>query len=293
MAIDMILFPSGYFDPVKVDEDLQMEYEAVLSTGLFDVGIFGYDKWFNEGKLVLRTETGSGAKISETKQEKTAVYRGWMMKPEQYEKFYQLLLERNVRLITEPDSYRLMHIFPNVYDLVKEDTAKMRTYPLRTQINVHELKKEFKRFMIKDYVKSVKGTRFPRYFDKDVSQEDFDRWMEVFYQYRGGLLTGGICVKEYLDLKVYGEATNEYRVFYLNHETAAVSRNSLQADYVPAPPQELIEKYRNLDSPFYTVDYGELADGSWKVLEAGDGSVSGLSEGQDAEHFFRALYHCF
>ena len=110
MAIDMILFPSGYFDPVKVDEDLQMEYEAVLSTGLFDVGIFGYDKWFNEGKLVLRTETGSGAKISETKQEKTAVYRGWMMKPEQYEKFYQLLLERNVRLITEPDSYRLMHI---------------------------------------------------------------------------------------------------------------------------------------------------------------------------------------
>lgn len=293
MAIDMILFPSGYFDPVKVDEDLQMEYEAVLSTGLFDVGIFGYDKWFNEGKLVLRTETGSGAKISETKQEKTAVYRGWMMKPEQYEKFYQLLLERNVRLITEPDSYRLMHIFPNVYDLVKEDTAKMRTYPLHTQIDVHELKKEFKRFMIKDYVKSVKGTRFPRYFDKDVSQEDFDRWMEVFYQYRGGLLTGGICVKEYLDLKVYGEATNEYRVFYLNHETAAVSRNSLQADYVPAPPQELIEKYRNLDSPFYTVDYGELADGSWKVLEAGDGSVSGLSEGQDAEHFFRALYHCF
>lgn len=293
MAIDMILFSSSYFDPGKVDEDLQMEYEAVLSTGLFEVGIFGYDKWFNEGKLILRTATGADVKAGETGQEKTAVYRGWMMKPEQYEKFFQSLSERNVRLITEPDSYRLMHIFPNVYDLVKEDTAKMRIYSLHTQINVNELKNEFKRFMIKDFVKSVKGTKFPRYFDQEISQEDFDRWMEVFYQYRGGLLTGGICVKEYLDLKMYGKTTNEFRVFYLNHEPATVSRNSLQADYVPAPPRELIEKYRDLNSPFYTVDYGELADGSWKILEAGDGSVSGLSEGQDTEHFFRTLYYCF
>lgn len=52
-------------------------------------------------------------------------------------------------------------------------------------------------------------------------------------------------------------------------------------------------EYRDLDSPFYTVDYGELADGSWKILEVGDRSVSGLSESQDAEHFFRALYYCF
>ena len=54
-----------------------------------------------------------------------------------------------------------------------------------------------------------------------------------------------------------------------------------------------LEKYRNLASPFYTVDYAELEDGSWKIVEAGDGSVSGLSEGQDYEHFFRTLYHCF
>ena len=59
------------------------------------------------------------------------------------------------------------------------------------------------------------------------------------------------------------------------------------------PPKELIEKYQNLSSVFYTVDYAELEDGTWRVIEAGDGEVSGLSDGQDYEAFFRALYHCF
>ena len=55
--------------------------------------------------------------------------------------------------------------------------------------------------------------------------------------------------------------------------------------------KELVEKYKNLPSIYYTVDFAELADGTWKVIEAGDGSVSGLSEFQDAEQYFRALYY--
>lgn len=42
--IDMILFPSSYFDIDKVDEDLQKEYEAVVATGLFDVALIKYEK---------------------------------------------------------------------------------------------------------------------------------------------------------------------------------------------------------------------------------------------------------
>ncbi len=167
----------------------------------------------------------------------------------------------------------------------------MEIYPLHEQIDVEVLKKRFPRFMIKDFVKSVKGTEFPRFFDASVSQEEFDKWMAVFYKYRGDLLTGGICVKEFLDLKFYNNRPNEYRVFYANGEIVTISRNSGQHGYTPEPPKELIEKYRNLPGCYYTVDYAELADGSWKVMEAGDGSVSGLSENQNAEHYFRALYH--
>ena len=282
--IDTLLFPSGVFNKTQVDEDLKAEYDAALSTGLFKIILFSYEDWFHNGSIVIR---------SSPDEIQSAIYRGWMMKPEQYEKFYNGLIEHNIKLVTKPEQYNLMHIFPNVYKYVKEDTAKTEVYPLHTQIDVDDLKKRFVRFMVKDYVKSVKGTEFPRYFDRSITQEEFDKWMEVFYKFRGELLTGGICIKEFLDFKHYGDRTNEYRVFYANHEIATVSRNSAQGNYTPLPPQNLIEKYRNLGSIFYTVDYAELEDGRWKVVEAGDGGVSGLSEFQDYELYYRALYHSF
>ena len=227
--VDLILFPSSYFDVSKVDEDLQAEYDAVKATGLFDVILFGYDKWFEEDQLVIKD-------IPQV--ERTAVYRGYMMNPEKYERFYQHLLENNIRLITTPKEYELMHIFPNVYELLKDDTAKMEIYPLHTQINVDSIKHTIGRFMVKDYVKSVKGTEFPKYFGEDITQEEFDQWMEVFYKYRGNLLTGGICIKEYLNLKHYDDHTNEYRVFYINNKIATITRNSGQNIYAPLPPQQ-------------------------------------------------------
>ena len=81
-------------------------------------------------------------------------------------------------------------------------------------------------------------------------------------------------------------------MFYMNHEIATVSRNSGQLSTAAAPPKALVEKYCNLPSVFYTVDFAELDNGTWQIIEAGDGSVSGLSEGQDYKAFFRALYQC-
>jgi hypothetical protein len=282
--IDLLLFPSSYFSTYRVDEDLQQEFDAASATGLFHIIFFNYDKWFREGELVL-----SDTPITPC----TAVMRGWMMKPEQYSLFYQELENHNIRLITKPDEYTLMHSFPNIYKTFGTDTARMEIFPLHKQIDVEEVKKSFRRFMIKDYVKSVKGTEFPRFFDASVTQKEFDEWMEIFYKYRGNLLTGGICVKEFLDLRFYGDKTNEYRVFYISNEIATVSRNSNQKIYTQEPPKGLLEKYKNLASHYYTIDFAELADGSWKIIEAGDGSVSGLSPNQNIEQYFRALYQAF
>lgn len=282
--IHAVLFPSSYQGLNKVDEDLQKEYDAVRNTGLYDVILFGYEKWFCDGKLVLNHVPGEMI---------TAVYRGWMMRPERYEAFYGKLLEKNIRLITTPEEYRQFHVFPNVYPLIAESTARTMIFPEGTPVDLEAVKARFKRFMVKDYVKSVKGTNFPVYFENTVSQDEFDQWMSVFYKYRGELFTGGICVKEFLELKKYHSKTNEYRVFYINHEPATISRNSGQIPLTEAPPRGLIEAYSRLPGKFYTVDYAELEDGSWKIIEAGDGSVSGLSENQDYEAFFRALYQCF
>lgn len=284
MSLETIVFPSSYFDHTEIDEDLKAEYDAVMETKNFDVVIFSYDKWFNEGVLCLNK------KPDETR---TAVYRGWMMKPENYKAFYERLLSENIRLVTSPEEYSLFHIFPNIYPELIRDTARMLIYPDVESIDLEEVKKKFPKFMVKDFVKSVKGTEFPKFFDGSVTENEFQSLMEIFLKYRGGLFTGGICIKEFLPLKHYGTRTNEYRVFYANHNIISVCRNSGQGAYTPTPPQELTEKYRMLGSPYYTIDCAELEDGSWKILESGDGQVSGLSDGQDAYSYFKLLYQAF
>ena len=264
-----------------MDEDLAEEYRAARLAGGFETVVFDYQAWFREQQLRL-------SYVPE--REITAVYRGWMMKPEQYAVFYRELLSQKIRLLTTPEMYEKLHLFPRVYPELLPDTARMLTFPLHTEIDVRACLKVFPRFLVKDYVKSVKGSEFPAYFDENCSQEAFNVWMELFYRYRGDLLTGGICIKEFLDLKRYGGRTNEYRVFYVNHEPICISRNSGQEGKVAEPPTELVQRYRKLSSVFYTLDYAELSDGSFTILESGDGSVSGLASGEDAANFYRKLY---
>jgi len=283
-VIEYILFPSSYYSIQKIDEDLQQEYDAVLSTKLFKTIFFGYDQWFHENKIVLTEKPLKKA---------MTVYRGWMMNPKQYADFYNTLMDYNICLITSPEEYEKCHIFPNVYPEIIQDTARMMVYSDLASIDLWQIKKTFPRFMIKDFVKSVKGTEFPKFFTARVEEEEFKKWMEVFYKYRGSLYTGGICVKEYLDLKTYDGKTNEYRVFVINHRIATICRNSLQPKYTKELPIEFAEKYLHLNSPMYTIDWAELEDGTWKIIEAGDGQVSGLSENQNFETFFRALYYSF
>ena len=130
----LIIFPSSYFDVNKIDEDMEDEYDGAIATGLFSCVIFGYDIWINEGKLVLTS-------IPEEKRK--AVYRGWMMKPEKYEAFYNALLEYNIELITKPENYKLMHMFPNVYSHFGNDTAAMKIFPLYETIKVSELNQDY------------------------------------------------------------------------------------------------------------------------------------------------------
>lgn len=281
--LEIILFPSDYFDETAVDADFHEEYEAVKENETLTPVLFSYKAWFEEEKLVLSESFDKFDKVI------GGIYRGWMMQPEQYKHFYDALKKQKIYLLTHLEEYCKLHIFPNVYDDVKEDSARILLFPLHKPIDIARVKELFPRFMVKDYVKSVKGTNFPNFFDESVTQEEFDQWMEIFYKHRGNLLTGGVCIKEYLDLKRYDGKTNEYRMFCCDGIGISLEPNSGQFNFTPKPPRELLEKYTSLDSPFYTVDFAELTDGSWKVIETGDGGVSGLSDGQDARAFYRAL----
>ncbi len=151
-------------------------------------------------------------------------------------------MKLQIELVTEPAGYEYFHYFPNVYRSIKGDTPRIITVPLASPYQIKDIQKQFNRFMVKDYVKSVKGTDFPKFFTKKTTEEEYQKAMELFYKYRGELISGGLCFKEYIDLKTYGDKTNEYRVFYVSNEVATISRNSLQPNYTPELPLELINK---------------------------------------------------
>lgn len=273
-----ILFPSDYFNRNKIDAELEQEYEAAIKAG-FDVMLFDYSSWFESRKLLLNRDSDCDL----------ILYRGWMMKPELYCEFEKQLKSLEYHLIVDSSSYKRLHEFVHVYPIVRNDTAPMMKFPLHTRIDVKFLQDTFGRFMVKDYVKSVKGSDFPVYFDSSIIQSEFDNWMEKFYEYRGDLLTGGICIKKYLDLKKYGRSTNEYRAFYYHNELMMLMKSSNQIMEYGKPPVELINKYKMLDSPFFTIDFAELEDGSWTVIECGDGQVSGITDSSQTELFYKLL----
>lgn len=273
-----ILFPSDYLNRNKIDTELEQEYIAAKKAG-FGVMLFDYSSWFESKKLVLNQNVDCDL----------VLYRGWMMKPELYCEFEKQLKGLGYYLIVDSSSYKRLHEFVNVYSIIRNDTAPIMKFPLHTRMDVEFIKSTFGRFMVKDYVKSVKGSDFPVYFDSTITQAEFDGWMEKFYQYRGDLLTGGICIKKYLDLKKYDGYTNEYRAFYYHNELMILMKSSNQSDACCNPPFELIHKYKILDSPFFTLDFAQLEDDSWIIIESGDGQVSGITDSSQTETFYRML----
>lgn len=280
----IIMFPSSYNKISQVDIDLQNEFKAAIYNN-FSIVFFDYTKWFQHNILELFYYNNL------IPDNENVLYRGWMMKPNQYELFYKECQKQGLSLIIDPIQYKNFHIYPNIYPYIKKDAAPIMTFSLNEKINVSTVYQRLGPFMIKDFVKSVKGTDFPKFFDEKTSQNEFDNWMQKFRQYRGLLLTGGIVCKKYYNLKLYNNKQNEYRVFYGNGNIISICENSNQSGITKKPPDSLILKYANLPSAFYTVDYAELSDDSWIIIEAGDGQVSGPSPNQDLCQFYRNIYY--
>jgi len=267
----LILFPSDYFNLKNVEPDYAAEYEAVSSIPEFKVVLFNYDGLAASGPIkVYPKDYHKG----------DCVYRGWMLTPEQYITLYNFLLDRNITLINTPEEYSACHLFPSVRGTIEQHTPKSLCFALGEAVDWALVNKTFNKFMIKDYVKSVKGTKFPAYFETPIEAAEMDKRIAEFIELRGSLFTGGIVLKEYVDFKKYGGATNEYRAFFLKGQLLSLCRNSNQPDTCKPVPLDFVNRFDKLKSNYYTVDFGELPDGRWVVIETGDGQVSGLSPNQ-------------
>ena len=86
-----LLFPGSYMDYRKIDmdyrkidEDMQEEYRAAVETGLYHTILFNYDEWVAGGSLRMTEREASPDTYC-------VVYRGWMLKPEEYLRLFEEL----------------------------------------------------------------------------------------------------------------------------------------------------------------------------------------------------------
>ena len=69
----------------------------------------------------------------------------------------------------------------------------------------------------------------------------------------------------------------------------SITKNSNQLNGCSTIPQAYCMKFNSLPSKYYSIDFAELYDGRWIVIETGDGQVSGLASGQSVDKYYEEM----
>lgn len=280
----IVLYPCEYGNINKVDEDYKFEQMIAQKNGIITY-LFNYDAFTSMGEK-LKLNFG---RIDKTNQIQ-AIYRGWMMKPEKYKEFYEeLLIKHNIKLVNNPEEYENAHLFNKAFDKLMDYTPKIAIYYGNEEIDWDEVKDYFDKFMIKDFVKSVKEWDFPEYFDYTHTNTQMEQYVKRFKELRGDLLTGGIILKEYVELDKTGGNTHEFRGFFYRGRLITLYHNSDNHSDSLDKVIKFANKLPKLESNFYTIDFAITKDNKIIVIECGDGQVSGLPSEKEADLLYESL----
>lgn len=289
-----ILFPSEPFEPRQVDGAFAHEREAALSAG-FDVALFDQ---------VLLAEGDAREALARNRITGSAVYRGWMLTVLQYTALYDSLFERGVELVSSPQRYAFCHELPNNYPALEGDTPRSVWCAVAGEPNIEAILRCAAQLgpgpaVLKDYVKSQKhywndACYIPNAADSDHVEAVVRRFLEL----QGAELNGGLVFRSYVPLQVVGQHPTsgmplaaEFRSFWFDGKLVLSHKywgrlTSFDTELPLEWMQRLVSK---IDSAFFTMDVALKEDGTWVVIELGDGQVASLPSPDLAPQFFRDL----
>lgn len=281
------LFCNHPLYPRRVDEDYEQEYqEAGLK---HPCALFSYED-MEAGKLSLYGEEISGLTI----------FRGWMMRPEMYRKFYAALGERGIYLINTPDEYERYHLLPGWYgDFASETTETVWENEGKIENALSLAKQRNGSYIVKDFVKSRKHEWYDACFIKDIADaENTGKVIRNFVERQGSALVGGVVLRKFEPLKQTGfheisgmPLSEEYRVFIYAGKVLLIDDYWADQAEVKLSAEELkwIDSIADrVKSNFATVDIARKIDGKLIIIEFGDGQVSGLQQIKPLS-FYRAF----
>ncbi|MER5883201.1 ATP-grasp domain-containing protein [Streptomyces sp. NPDC001941] len=230
-------------------------------------------------EAVARVERGTGP----------LWYRGWMLPAERYAQLARALAGRGRTLVTDAAQYRTAHELPGWYGTLAEATPASVWLPTEPGVvpPVERLAELAARLppgavVVKDYVKSRKHEWDEACFVPDAADHArLSRVVGRFVELQEEFLAGGIVLRAFEDFT--GE---ERRVWWVDGEPVLTTAHP-DADATTAPDPggrplpapdlaRVAPLVRALGCPFVTTDMALRTDGAWRVVEVGDGQVSGL-----------------
>ncbi|GGY87153.1 ATP-grasp domain-containing protein [Streptomyces nitrosporeus] len=222
-------------------------------------------------------------------------YRGWMVQAERYGELERALAARGCSLSTRAAAYRTAHELPGWYAVFAGLTPRSVWCGLAPgagppdAVSLARLAGPLGAGpgVVKDFVKSRAHEWHEACFVPELT--DTGRLAAVvtrFLELQEDSLAGGLVLRAYEPFAAEGEA----RVWWVDGVPVAVTAHPGTPDRLPSPPLDAVgEAVRRLGCRWVTTDLALREDGVWRVVEVGDGQVSGLPAGEDGHAVFAAL----
>jgi hypothetical protein len=284
-----ILFPVNEFrrEKEEVDPAFKTEEDAAINLG-FTVYYYDHGALVDDKELRLVRHT--------FKKDLCGIVRGFMMTDDQYLILFQELANIHLNLLNTPEMYNLTHYYPNVFPFIEDNASPSIWFPSQGEEDIYNNKDmidqwivDNKKFIVKDYVKSSKNKGILLYDNDEADFDDVRNFLMRVFAARGSLFNKGFVFKKYLNPIMEVNYTKEIRIYVLKNEIVSMAGNNGEDITIPPVVTTIMQQIIPLiNSNFYTIDMLECDDG-WKIIESGDGQVSGLATQDYPENFFYAL----
>ncbi len=262
----ILLVPANPLRPRRPDEHFAAEAEAAREAGL-DVAVVDHDALTRVDDVERAVASVSGSGV--------AVYRGWMLRSEQYAAFAGALAGRGVTLRTSSEQYRRAHELPGWYPDLAAVTPQSVWTTGADQADFDQARAELGvgPAVLRDYTKSMKHYWHEAAFIPELD-DGAAAWAVAsrFLRLREDDFVGGFVLRRFESF-----TSVEVRTWWVNGVCVLVGSHPDTPNDLPptgvdlAPVAPLIAA---LGLPFVTVDLALRTDGMWRVVELGDGQVS-------------------
>lgn len=291
MKPPVILFPHEPFFPRNVDSHFACEFEAARMIG-FPTGFYDHaaiKSGMAEAAVKFLADAGDATRL---------ILRGWMIPGERYAALYGALLAKGYNPQPSPDAYSEAHYIPNSYQWTEGHSPRTGWIEGDDADKAWILYQDFKAkdSIIKDWVKSAKSRwKDGCFIPAGTTEQRFREIYRIFREERGKLFNRGVVLREFIPIVERGSdirglpIIEETRLFFWGGKLLVPPSATRPSPLDELPRWEMLAK--RFSSPFITIDVAHLIDGTWSIVEVGDGGVSGLPIGLDAERFFGALWN--